>query len=55
MKLLCDLCIVIPSDNMQIIEDLHVSVSHALFTLLRHRIQTQVPVVQSLAASAGHA
>lgn len=55
MKLLCDLCIVIPSDNMQIIEDLHVSVSHALFTLLRHRIQTQVPVVHSLVASAGHA
>jgi D-sedoheptulose 7-phosphate isomerase len=55
MKSLCDLCIVIPSDNMQIIEDLHVSVSHALFTLVRHRIQTQIPVVHSLAASAGHA
>jgi D-sedoheptulose 7-phosphate isomerase len=55
MKLLCDLCIVIPSDNMQIIEDLHLSLSHALFTLVRHRIQTQIPVVHSLAASAGHA
>ena len=54
MKLLCDLCIVIPSDNMQLIEDLHVSVSHALFTLLRHRILTQMPAVL-LAATAGHA
>jgi D-sedoheptulose 7-phosphate isomerase len=32
MKSLCDYCIVIPSDNMQIIEDFHLSVSHALFT-----------------------
>lgn len=52
MKPLCDLCIVIPSDNMQIIEDLHVSVSHALFTLVRHRIQTKATTVHSLAAAA---
>jgi D-sedoheptulose 7-phosphate isomerase len=32
MKSLCDYCIVIPSDNMQVIEDFHLSVSHALFT-----------------------
>ena len=32
MKALCDHCIVIPSDNMQVIEDFHLSVSHALFT-----------------------
>ncbi len=38
MRGLCDLCIVIPSDNMQIIEDLHVSIAHALFTVIRHRI-----------------
>src|SRR5271156_458723 len=39
MKALCDLCLVIPSDNMQIIEDLHMGVAHALFTLVRNRIQ----------------
>jgi D-sedoheptulose 7-phosphate isomerase len=39
MKSLCDVCVVIPSDNMQIIEDLHVSVSHAMFRVLRHQIQ----------------
>jgi len=52
MKPLCDLCIVIPSDNMQIIEDLHVSVSHALFTLVRHRIQIRSAKVRTMAASA---
>jgi D-sedoheptulose 7-phosphate isomerase len=34
----CDLCIVIPSNNMQIIEDLHLAVTHALFTVVRDRI-----------------
>ena len=38
MKRLCDLCIVIPSDNMQIIEDLHLSVTHALFTIVRNKV-----------------
>jgi D-sedoheptulose 7-phosphate isomerase len=38
MRELCDLCIVIPSDNMQTIEDFHLGVAHALFTVLRHRI-----------------
>jgi len=38
MKSLCDLCLVIPSDNMQIIEDLHLSVTHAVFTALRAKI-----------------
>ena len=38
MKQLCELCLIIPSDNMQIIEDLHLSVTHALFTALRARI-----------------
>lgn len=38
MRELCDLCIVIPSDNMQTIEDFHLGVAHALFTVLRGRI-----------------
>ncbi len=41
MKDLCDLCLIIPSDNMQIIEDLHLSVTHAVFTALRARIGQQ--------------
>jgi D-sedoheptulose 7-phosphate isomerase len=45
MKSLCDACIVIPSDNMQVIEDLHLSVAHALFTCVKQRIN-QLPVYE---------
>ncbi len=38
MKDLCDLCLVVPSDNMQFIEDLHVCISHCVFTAVRHRL-----------------
>jgi D-sedoheptulose 7-phosphate isomerase len=38
MKDLCDLCLTVPSENMQIIEDLHLSVTHAVFTALRAKI-----------------
>jgi D-sedoheptulose 7-phosphate isomerase len=38
MRDLCDLCMIVPSDNMQIIEDLHLSVTHAIFTILRSKI-----------------
>jgi D-sedoheptulose 7-phosphate isomerase len=51
MKSLCDVCITIPSDNMQIIEDFHLSVAHAVFSVLRHRISESV-AVQPLAARA---
>jgi D-sedoheptulose 7-phosphate isomerase len=38
MKELCDVTIIIPSDNMQIIEDIHLSTTHALFSVIRQRI-----------------
>jgi D-sedoheptulose 7-phosphate isomerase len=38
MRALCDLCIVVPCDNMQIIEDLHLCVAHSLFTCVRSKI-----------------
>lgn len=41
MKDLCDACIVVPSNNMQIIEDLHVMAAHAIFTALYARLQQQ--------------
>jgi D-sedoheptulose 7-phosphate isomerase len=43
MKNLCDLCIVIPSENMQIIEDLQLSVTHAIFSVVRHRLNQSRP------------
>ena len=39
MKKLCDRCLVVPSDNMQIIEDLHLCIAHALFTCVRRKLQ----------------
>jgi D-sedoheptulose 7-phosphate isomerase len=39
MKSLCDVCVVVPSDNMQIIEDLHLSIAHAVFRVVRHGIE----------------
>lgn len=38
MKDLCDQCTIVPSDNMQIIEDMHLCAAHALFTTVRQRI-----------------
>ena len=39
MKALCDLCLVVPCDNMQFIEDLHSCVAHSIFTGLRALIK----------------
>ena len=39
MKSLCDLCVVVPSDNMQVIEDFHLSVCHSLFVVIRNALQ----------------
>jgi D-sedoheptulose 7-phosphate isomerase len=39
MKALCDICVVVPSDNMQIIEDLHLSIAHAVFRVVRQGME----------------
>jgi D-sedoheptulose 7-phosphate isomerase len=39
MKPLCDVCVVVASANMQIIEDLHLAIAHAVFRVLRQEIQ----------------
>jgi D-sedoheptulose 7-phosphate isomerase len=38
MKSQCDLCVVVPSDNTQIIEDLHLATAHAIFRIVYARI-----------------
>ncbi len=38
MKPLCDVCLVVPSENMQIIEDLHTVIAHALATILHNKV-----------------
>jgi hypothetical protein len=41
MKELCDICMVVPCDNMQIIEDLHLCVAHALFSAVRRKLSAE--------------
>jgi D-sedoheptulose 7-phosphate isomerase len=53
MKPLCDVCVVVPSCNMQIIEDLHLSIAHSVFRALLHEIQGMNS--QSAAMAVGHA
>jgi D-sedoheptulose 7-phosphate isomerase len=38
MRALCDYCVAVPSSNMQIIEDFHLGVAHAVFTVIRCRM-----------------
>lgn len=47
MKALCDVCVVLPSDNMQIIEDFHLSVTHAISSVIRQKVSHAVGVQQS--------
>ena len=41
MAALCDVCLIIPCDNMQLIEDVHHALGHALFTMVRNEINSQ--------------
>jgi len=43
MLALCDACVVVPCDNMQIIEDLHLCIAHSLFTCIRAKISHGTP------------
>jgi D-sedoheptulose 7-phosphate isomerase len=43
MKPLCDLCAVVPSDNMQIIEDMHHAILHAIFSAVSKRLSARLP------------
>jgi D-sedoheptulose 7-phosphate isomerase len=38
MRSLCDICLVVPSENMQIIEDLHLAMAHAIFRIVSARM-----------------
>lgn len=52
MRALCDYCVVVPSDNMQIIEDFHLVIAHAVFTVIRDRIrEMRIQVVCSVTTS----
>ena len=38
MKSLCDICVVVPSEDMQIIEDLHLAIAHSIFRIVYNRM-----------------
>jgi len=38
MKSICDTCVVVPSNNMQIIEDLHLAMAHSIFRVVYSRM-----------------
>ena len=38
MKSLCDVCVVVDSDNMQIIDDLHLAMAHSIFRIVYSRM-----------------
>jgi D-sedoheptulose 7-phosphate isomerase len=38
VKALADLCLIVPSNNMQHIEDAHLCATHAIFRAIRHRM-----------------
>lgn len=51
MKALCDVCVIVPSTDMQIIEDVHLAMAHSIFRIVHTRIAcpAMVPTVARLA------
>lgn len=49
MKGLCDVCVILPSDNMEVIEDFHLSMTHAISSVIRRRILEGAPVQRTAA------
>ena len=41
MKDLCDVCVVVPSNDMQIIEDLHLAMAHSIFRIVLSRMSSR--------------
>jgi D-sedoheptulose 7-phosphate isomerase len=51
MKRYCDICAVVPSNNMQMIEDMHHAILHAMCTVVGKRLRIATP--QAVAATGG--
>ncbi len=49
MKALCDVCLIVPSNNMQIIEDLHVATAHSIFRVVYSRLSRRAMAASGLA------
>jgi len=44
MKSLCNICAIVPSNNMQIIEDLHLAMAHSIFRIVFSRMSRRTLV-----------
>jgi D-sedoheptulose 7-phosphate isomerase len=51
MKLLCDICAVVPSDQVPMIEDMHHAILHSIFTVVEARLRDTLPI--RMAAAGG--
>ena len=51
MQTLCDVCAIVPCDDMQMIEDIHHAMLHSIFSVVRKRVSAAPPEI--LAAAAG--
>jgi D-sedoheptulose 7-phosphate isomerase len=49
MRELCDMCVVVPSNDMQIIEDLHLAIAHSIFRTVSNRILSSTVTATSVA------
>jgi D-sedoheptulose 7-phosphate isomerase len=45
MKSLCDICVIVPSENMQIVEDLHLAITHSIYRIIYSRIARRAMTV----------
>lgn len=54
MRALCDVCAVVPSDNIQVVEDLHHSIAHAILLAVRQMLRAQ-PAKRMASVSGGSA
>ena len=51
MKTFCDICAVVPSDNIQVVEDLHHAIAHSILIAVRHILHSHSQ--QTVAVAAG--
>lgn len=47
MKNLCDICVIVPSNNMQIVEDLHLAMTHSIFRVVYARMSRRSMIAGS--------
>jgi D-sedoheptulose 7-phosphate isomerase len=48
MKSLCDICVVVPSDDVQVIEDLHLAMAHSIYRIVHSRMTGRMVTAASV-------